>query len=227
MIRMGRTSRVDDSNTNTSNYQGGIQNPSENLYQYGGEAQTASQRVVTDSENMARDIKDGRLSGFVGHGTSLTGDTNFQMMLRVDGHLQGTITSDSGTLLVGTTGQVDANVAVASANVNGTVNGDVLATEKLHLGRTARVVGNIQTPRIVIEEGAVIEGGISMLKAREAQDKQAAEAKTQAQSQYSGSSSSYSSYNSSSAASATDDDDDETEAATEEEEEETAEAVSL
>lgn len=227
MIRMGRNSRVDDSNTNTSNYQGGIQNPSENLYQYGGEAQTASQRVVTDSENMARDIKDGRLSGFVGHGTSLTGDTNFQMMLRVDGHLQGTITSDSGTLLVGTTGQVDANVAVASANVNGTVNGDVLATEKLHLGRTARVVGNIQTPRIVIEEGAVIEGGISMLKAREAQDKQAAEAKTQAQSQYSGSSSSYSSYNSSSAASATDDDDDETEAATEEEEEETAEAVSL
>lgn len=226
MIRMGRNSRVDDSNTNTSNYQGGIQNPSENLYQYGGEAQTASQRVVTDSENMARDIKDGRLSGFVGHGTSLTGDTNFQMMLRVDGHLQGTITSDSGTLLVGTTGQVDANVAVASATINGTVNGDILAAEKIHLGRTAKVVGNIQTPRIVIEEGAVIEGGISMLKAREAQDKQAAEAKSQ--SQYPTSSSSYSSYSSSSTASAAaDEDDDEAEAAVEEEEEEAAEAVSL
>jgi cytoskeletal protein CcmA (bactofilin family) len=217
---------VDDSNTNASNYQGGIQNPAENLYQYGGEAQTASQRVVTDSENMARDIKDGRLSGFVGHGTSLTGDTNFQMMLRVDGHLQGTITSDSGTLLVGTTGQVDANVAVASATINGTVNGDILATEKIHLGRTAMVVGNIQTPKIVIEEGAVIEGGISMLKAREAQEKQAAEAKSQ--SQYPTSSSSYSSYSSSSTASAaSDEDDDETEAATEEEEEEAAEAVSL
>jgi cytoskeletal protein CcmA (bactofilin family) len=214
---------VDDSNTNASNYQGGIQNPAENLYQYGGEAQTASQRVVTDSENMARDIKDGRLSGFVGHGTSLTGDTNFQMMLRVDGHLQGTITSDSGTLLVGTTGQVDANVAVASATINGTVNGDILATEKIHLGRTAKVVGNIQTPKIVIEEGAVIEGGISMLKAREAQEKQAAEAKSQ--SQYPTSSSSYSSYSSSSTASAaSDEDDDETEAATEEE---AAEAVSL
>jgi len=226
MIRMGRNSRVDDSNTNASNYQGGIQNPAENLYQYGGEAQTASQRVVTDSENMARDIKDGRLSGFVGHGTSLTGDTNFQMMLRVDGHLQGTITSDSGTLLVGTTGQVDANVAVASATINGTVNGDILATEKIHLGRTAKVVGNIQTPKIVIEEGAVIEGGISMLKAREAQEKQAAEAKSQ--SQYPTSSSSYSSYSSSSTASAaSDEDDDETEAATEEEEEEAAEAVSL
>jgi len=226
MIRMGRNSRVDDSNTNTSNYQGGIQNPSENLYQYGGEAQTASQRVVTDSENMARDIKDGRLSGFVGHGTSLTGDTNFQMMLRVDGHLQGTITSDSGTLLVGTTGQVDANVAVAAATINGTVNGDILAAEKIHLGRTAKVVGNIQTPRIVIEEGAVIEGGISMLKAREAQEKQATEAKAQSQSSYS-TSSSYSSYQSASSAASTEDDDDEVEATTEEEEEETAEAVSL
>jgi cytoskeletal protein CcmA (bactofilin family) len=213
-----------NTNTNTAGYQGGIQNPAENLYQYGGEAQTASQRVVTDSENMARDIKDGRLSGFVGHGTSLTGDTNFQMMLRVDGHLQGTITSDSGTLLVGTTGQVDANVAVASANVNGTINGDILATEKIHLGRTARVVGNIQTPKIVIEEGAVIEGGISMLKAREAQEKQAAE--TKAQTQYPASSSSYSSYQSSSSATA-DDDDDEVTAETEEEEEEAAEAVSL
>jgi cytoskeletal protein CcmA (bactofilin family) len=214
---------VDESATNTTGYQGGSQGSTENLYQqYGGEAQTASQRVVTDSENMARDIKDGRLSGFVGHGTSLQGDTNFQMLLRVDGHLQGTITSDSGTLLVGTTGQVDANVAVAAANVNGTVNGDILATEKIHLGRTARVVGNIQTPKIVIEEGAVIEGGISMLKAREAQDKQTAEAKAQAA--YPTSSSSYSSsYQSSSATSEAEDDEDETE----KEDEEAAEAVSL
>jgi cytoskeletal protein CcmA (bactofilin family) len=223
MIRMGRNSRAEELNTNTTGYQGGGQSSAENLYQYGGEAQTASQRVVTDSENMARDIKDGRLSGFVGHGTSLTGDTNFQMLLRVDGHLQGTVTSDAGTLLVGTTGQVDANIAVAAANVNGTVNGDILATEKIHLGRTARVVGNIQTPKIVIEEGAVIEGGISMLKAREAQEKQAAEAK--AQTSYPTSSSSYSSYQSSSAKSEAEEEDGDEVAETEDEE--AAEAVSL
>jgi cytoskeletal protein CcmA (bactofilin family) len=222
---MGRNSRAEELNTNTPGYQGGTQSPTENLYQYGGEAQTASQRVVTDSENMARDIKDGRLSGFVGHGTSLQGDTNFQMLLRVDGHLQGTITSDSGTLLVGTTGQVDANVAVAAANVNGTVNGDILATEKIHLGRTAKVVGNIQTPRIVIEEGAVIEGGISMLKAREAQEKQTAEAK--AQTAYPTTSSSYSSSYQSSSASSAAEDEDEDEETEKEDEEETAEAVSL
>jgi cytoskeletal protein CcmA (bactofilin family) len=107
-------------------------------------------------------------------------------MLRVDGVLQGTVSSDAGTLIVGSNGQVDANVAVASATINGTVNGDIVATEKLHLGRTAKVVGNVQTPRIIIEEGAILEGSCSMLRAKEAQEKRESEAKSTSNSQYSG-----------------------------------------
>ncbi|MBC7899497.1 MAG: polymer-forming cytoskeletal protein, partial [Saprospiraceae bacterium] len=145
---------------------------------YGSE-NTAASRVVTDSESIARDIKEGRLSGFVGHGTTLTGETNFQMMLRVDGHLTGTVSSDGGTLLIGTNGQVDASISVAVATVNGTVNGDIVASEKIHLGRTARVIGNVATPRLVIEEGAVFEGGCNMLKAREIDEKQQTEAEAQ------------------------------------------------
>jgi cytoskeletal protein CcmA (bactofilin family) len=125
---------------------------------------------------MARDIKEGRLSGFVGHGTTLTGETEFHAMLRVDGHLIGTVTSQAGTLIIGTNGQVDANIMVAAAMINGTVNGDVLASEKLQLGRTARVLGNIQTPRLIIEEGAILEGGCNMLKARETREEEVAAA---------------------------------------------------
>lgn len=128
---------------------------------------------------MARDIKEGRLSGFVGHGTVLSGETNFQAMLRVDGHLVGSVSSDSGTLIVGSNGQVDANIAVSAAMINGIVNGDIVASERIQLGRTARVVGNIQTPRIIIEDGAILEGSCAMLKAREAIEKQAAEAEPQ------------------------------------------------
>lgn len=122
---------------------------------------------------MARDIKEGRLSGFVGHGTTLTGETQFHAMLRVDGHLIGTVSSESGTLIIGTNGQVDANIAVAAAMINGTVNGDIVATEKLQLGRTARVMGNIHSPRLIVEEGAILEGSCSMLKAREVQEEEA------------------------------------------------------
>ncbi|MCV4754666.1 polymer-forming cytoskeletal protein, partial [Escherichia coli] len=76
---------------------------------YGLESTNTVSRPATDSENIARDIKEGKLSGFVGHGTSLTGDTTFQMMLRVDGHLTGTVSSDGGTLIVGNNGRLDAN----------------------------------------------------------------------------------------------------------------------
>lgn len=147
-------------------------------YQYATESAAASSRAVTDSESIARDIKEGRLSGFVGHGTILTGETNFQMMLRVDGHLTGKVSSDGGTLLVGANGQVDANISVAAAIINGAVNGDILATEKIQLGRSARVVGNIQAPRLVLEDGAVLEGGCSMIKARETLEKRETEAKS-------------------------------------------------
>ena len=128
---------------------------------------------------MARDIKEGRLSGFVGHGTTLTGETEFHAMLRVDGHLIGTVSSDAGTLIIGTNGQVDANILVAAAMVNGTVNGDIYATEKLHLGRTARVMGNIQSPRLIVEEGAILEGSCNMLKARETQEEEAVAAEAE------------------------------------------------
>ena len=218
MIRMGRGSRTEPGETNDYS---GTSIPAPTSYNYGTEGQQAASRVVTDSESIARDIKEGRLSGFVGHGTVLTGETNFQMMLRVDGHLTGTVTSDGGTLIVGTNGQVDANVSVGVATVNGVINGDVVASEKIQLGRTARVMGNISTPKLVIEDGAVFEGGCTMLKAREAQDAQA----TAAQEQYR--STELSSYQSSAVSSDDDDDDDDDFLSSADSEEEEAEAVSV
>jgi len=214
MIRMGRNSKPDTSDapdTSSSYYpqtngSTATQSNGSTPYQYGSENMNTVSKPATDSENIARDIKDGKLSGFVGHGTSLTGDTNFQMMLRVDGHLTGTVTSEGGTLIVGNSGQLDANVAVGIAQVNGTVNGDIVASEKIQLGRTARVVGNISTPKLIIEDGAVFEGGCTMLKAREAQDKKTSAAATQSSSY--GTSSSYSNGYASSTTTTDDDDDD-------------------
>jgi cytoskeletal protein CcmA (bactofilin family) len=217
MIRMGRNTRQESEEMDYT-----AQTPSNNT-QYG--YPEPARPVTTDSESMARDIKEGRLSGFVGHGTVLTGETNFQAMLRVDGVLQGTVSSEAGTLIVGSNGQVDANVAVASATINGLVNGDIVASEKLHLGRTARVVGNVQTPKIVIEEGAVLEGSCSMLRAREAQEKQQTETKSYStSSQYSG----YSSTASSATETEQESDDDDLLLTTDEDEaEESAEAAAL
>ena len=168
---MGRSSKPEQP---TNEY---AEQPAVNTaYNYSSESQSVGARAISESDSMARDIKEGRLSGFVGHGTTLTGETEFQAMLRVDGHLIGTVSSETGTLIVGTNGQVDANILVAAAMINGTVNGDIVASEKLQLGRTARVIGNIQSPRLVVEEGAILEGSCNMLKARESHEKQTAAA---------------------------------------------------
>lgn len=171
MIRMGRNVRSEPTDTTDQ-----AQPAAESTYRYSADVQPPASRAISESDSMARDIKEGRLSGFVGHGTTLTGETEFHAMLRVDGHLIGTVSSESGTLIVGTNGQVDANILVAAAMINGTVNGDVYASEKLQLGRTARVMGNIQSPRLIVEEGAILEGSCSMLKARETQEDEVAAA---------------------------------------------------
>lgn len=201
MIRMGnKKSDTSDAPDIQSSYPQSTQSTSTPAPLYSNEPINTASKPATDSENIARDIKDGKLSGFVGHGTSLTGDTSFQMMLRVDGQLTGTVSSDGGTLIVGNNGQLDANVSVGVAQINGTVNGDISASERIQLGRTARVVGNIATPKLIIEDGALFEGGCTMIKARETSEKQTTSSAATIPS-YGSSSGSTSSYGSSSTSS--------------------------
>ena len=178
MIRMGRSNNRTEQSTETAQTFQEQATNSNSSYPFTSDNVPSSTRGISESESMARDIKEGRLSGYVGSGTVLTGETSFQAMLRVDGHLTGRVSSETGTLIVGSSGQVDANISVAAAVINGTVNGDIIATEKLQLGRSARVVGNIQSPRLVLEDGAVLEGNCSMLKARESVEKRANETKS-------------------------------------------------
>lgn len=140
-------------------------------------APAQSRGAMTESESLARDIKEGTLSGFVGGGTDVTGEANFKAMMRVDGHFSGRITSSSGTLIVGNNGKVDANIEVAVAVIHGNINGDIIATQRLELGRAAKVNGNIQTPSLIIEQGAIFEGSCKMLQMHTAAEKASKENK--------------------------------------------------
>jgi cytoskeletal protein CcmA (bactofilin family) len=141
------------------------------------EAPAQPRGAMTESETLARDIKEGTLSGFVGGGTVVTGEANFKAMMRVDGHLSGRVSSSSGTLIVGANGKVDANIEVAVAVIHGTIHGDIIASQRLELGRAAKVHGNIQTPSLIIEQGAIFEGSCKMLQMTAAVDKAKKETK--------------------------------------------------
>ena len=130
------------------------------------QAQTeATARAVSETDALARGIKEGGVGGFVGGTSELTGEVRFRGMMRVDGHISGRIVSEDGTLIVSSGGRVDAEVSVAVAKINGTVAGDITAKEKIELGRTARVAGDLQTPALVVEQGAIFEGGCRMSSA--------------------------------------------------------------
>jgi cytoskeletal protein CcmA (bactofilin family) len=119
-------------------------------------------RAVSDSEWLAREIKEGRLNGYFGSNAVLTGDVVFNGMLRVDGRLSGSISSVEGSLIVGAGGEIHANIDVAVAQIHGRVEGDTLASSKIELGRTAKVIGNVSSPSLRIEQGAIFEGRCSM-----------------------------------------------------------------
>lgn len=82
----------------------------------------------------------------------------FEGTLRIDCCVTGVVNSQTGTLIVSETAEVGANIFVAAAIIEGLVRGDIHATERVELGGKARVLGNIETPAIAIQPGAVFEG---------------------------------------------------------------------
>ena len=177
MLRIGKNPKEED-NEHSADKQDASANRTYSSYQ-GTNTETKSPtessainaKAMTESETLAKDIKEGTLSGFVGGGTTVTGETTFKAMLRVDGILSGRISSSSGTLIVGANGKVDANIEVAVAVIHGTINGDIIASQRLELGRAAKVNGNIQTPSLVIEQGGLFEGSCKMVQMSAAADK--------------------------------------------------------
>ncbi len=103
-------------------------------------------------------VKDNWL-GFVGDVSKFTGEVSFKSMLRIDGHFSGKVSSSDGTLIVSAGAQVtQAVINVAVAKIDGLVEGDIIASKELALGRTAVVKGTVLAPAFIVEEGALFNG---------------------------------------------------------------------
>jgi len=100
--------------------------------------------------------------GWIGRGIEVKGDITFADRLQVDGKTNGKLTSDSGTLIVGESGQIEAQIDVGVCVVHGSVDGNLIARSKLEIRRTGRVHGDVITPVLLVEEGAVFNGAIRM-----------------------------------------------------------------
>lgn len=103
----------------------------------------------------------GGLTAFIDQGSSFEGKLSFKDTVRIDGHFTGEITSEN-TLIIGETGEIEANIRSKTVIISGSVSGDVVAGTKVVLHKTARVNGNIDAPSLMIEEGAAFNGQVTM-----------------------------------------------------------------
>lgn len=103
----------------------------------------------------------GDLNGFLDAGSSMQGELSFEDTFRVDGKLMGKVTS-KGDLVVGERGEVDGDLQVGRVYVSGTLKGTVKASGRIEITAGGRLLGDIQTPTLVIEEGGFYQGRCSM-----------------------------------------------------------------
>lgn len=97
----------------------------------------------------------------IGAGTRIIGDVQFTGGFHVDGHIKGNVDAPAASdavLSVSDSGVVEGAVAVPNVVLNGTVKGDIIAHERVELGATARVFGNLYYGLIEMEMGAEING---------------------------------------------------------------------
>jgi cytoskeletal protein CcmA (bactofilin family) len=123
----------------------------------------------------SRDSKPARIDTLIGKASRVHGDLEFAGGLHLDGTIEGNVRADPGegsSLSVSETGSIDGAVEAHNVTLNGTVRGDIVARERVVLGATARVQGNVYYGVIEMTLGAQIMGKLTRITDAPAQVKE-------------------------------------------------------
>jgi len=105
--------------------------------------------------------KSGDLNGFLDRGSSFKGELEFEDTMRIDGRFNGRIRSKN-ELIVGESAHIEGEVHVGRIAISGTVVGKIIADQRVEIHRNGKVYSDIDTPALVIEEGALFQGNCVM-----------------------------------------------------------------
>ncbi|MGD8228870.1 MAG: polymer-forming cytoskeletal protein [Desulfobacteraceae bacterium] len=101
------------------------------------------------------------ITTYIGKDTEFEGKLRFYGTIRIDGQFRGEIIGE-GTLIVGEGATIESDIHVSQIFNSGRIQGDVTADNKIEIRAPGKILGNIQAPSIVINEGATIEGNCQM-----------------------------------------------------------------
>ncbi|MBI9103341.1 MAG: polymer-forming cytoskeletal protein [Spirochaetales bacterium] len=97
------------------------------------------------------------INSLVGDGTSFKGDLVLSGLLRIDGDFSGTIKTP-GKVLIGKKGRVESTIIAGSVVIGGVVKGNIVAAEKVVILSSGLFIGNVTTPRLIVEDGVIMHG---------------------------------------------------------------------
>ena len=111
--------------------------------------------------NRSRPVSSEAVSAFIGTGVTFKGVITYSGTVRIDGSLDGEIHANGG-LLVGAEATITAKVSAGSVVCEGTITGDIQATDRITLLAPAVIQGSLKTPVLSIEEGVRLNGTLEM-----------------------------------------------------------------
>ncbi|MCB1158199.1 MAG: polymer-forming cytoskeletal protein [Leptospiraceae bacterium] len=97
------------------------------------------------------------VNSIIGEGAEFSGDFKLKGLIRIDGSFRGLLETD-GKVLIGETGKVDTDIKAKVVVAGGIIQGNIIASERVVLLSTCKLIGDIVTPRLIIEEGVHFEG---------------------------------------------------------------------
>jgi cytoskeletal protein CcmA (bactofilin family) len=98
-------------------------------------------------------------------GLKIHGEISGNSDLYIDGELQGKIRLGGARVVIGPNGKVQADIDAGAVTIDGSVQGNIKASESVRLGAGSSVQGSVVTPRIGIDDGARLRGKVEMVKA--------------------------------------------------------------
>ena len=111
---------------------------------------------------MKRGKNNQQVNGVIDRGCSMEGKLTFDGIVQINADFKGEIISD-GTLMVGSEAKIDARIVVDAVVVEGCIHGVVEAKGRIELRKGSKLVADITTPSLLIEDGAVFHGKCQML----------------------------------------------------------------
>ena len=105
--------------------------------------------------------KSGELNGSLDRAAVFKGEMEFEDTMRIDGKFNGRITSKN-ELIVGESAHIEGDIHVGRIAISGTVVGKIVAAQRVEIHRNGKVYSDIETPALIIEEGAIFQGNCVM-----------------------------------------------------------------